>query len=182
VDAALVQFHERGYNGCGVKDITDAAGVPKGSFYNHFESKEALALETLRLYGLSRRAELLADASRDPLERIRDHFAFLSGELAARGFTGGCMFGNFANEMGDQSPALRHAVETRLGAWSDTVAGLLEEAKAARRLGRSIDTERLGRYLINAWEGATLRARVTKTAEPISDFFAVAIDPLLNGS
>ena len=51
VDAAVAQFHEKGFNAAAVKDITDRAGVPKGSFYNHFESKEALAIVALERYG-----------------------------------------------------------------------------------------------------------------------------------
>src|SRR5262249_36144959 len=38
VEAGLKTFHEKGFNGCGVQEITACAGVPKGSFYNHFES------------------------------------------------------------------------------------------------------------------------------------------------
>src|SRR5262249_24318548 len=48
--AGLATFHERGFNATSVQDITDAAGAPKGSFYNHFESKEALAAEAVRRY------------------------------------------------------------------------------------------------------------------------------------
>lgn len=55
VNAAVEQFHARGFNAAGVKDITDSAGVPKGSFYNHFVSKEALAVVALERYGESRR-------------------------------------------------------------------------------------------------------------------------------
>ena len=47
----VCQFIERGFHACSVQDITDAAGVPKGSFYNHFRSKEALAAEILTEYG-----------------------------------------------------------------------------------------------------------------------------------
>ena len=61
VAAALEQFHIRGYHGAGVKDITDAAGVPKGSFYNHFDSKEALAVVALQQYGEGRQIHQLAD-------------------------------------------------------------------------------------------------------------------------
>jgi AcrR family transcriptional regulator len=50
VDAALGVFQSHGFNGSSVQDLTDAAGVPKGSFYNHFKSKEDLALEALQLY------------------------------------------------------------------------------------------------------------------------------------
>ncbi len=39
VEAGLKTFHEKGFNGCGVQEITSNAGVPKGTFYNHFESK-----------------------------------------------------------------------------------------------------------------------------------------------
>lgn len=51
VAAAQDRFHRRGYHASGVKDITDAAGLPKGSFYNYFASKEDMAIETLRRYG-----------------------------------------------------------------------------------------------------------------------------------
>ena len=50
VNSALEVFHARGFNGSGVQDIVDAAGVPKGSFYNHFESKEALGVQVVHAY------------------------------------------------------------------------------------------------------------------------------------
>ena len=89
------------------------------------------------------------------------------------------MFGNFAIEMGDQSPALRHAVEARLGAWSGRVAGLLAEAQRNGQLQASLDTEQVGRFLVNAWQGATLRARVIKNRQPIDDFFTTAFGLVL---
>src|SRR5712664_1441331 len=50
VESALVEFHRRGFSACSVEDITRAAGVPKGSFYNHFKSKEELGAEVVRRY------------------------------------------------------------------------------------------------------------------------------------
>src|SRR5204862_8188502 len=50
LSAGLETLHRRGFNATSVQDITDAAGAPKGSFYNHFESKEALAAEAVRRY------------------------------------------------------------------------------------------------------------------------------------
>ena len=43
-------LHESGYAATGIKEIVDAAGVPKGSFYNHFESKEAFGKEVVDFY------------------------------------------------------------------------------------------------------------------------------------
>ena len=61
VDAALHLFHTRGYNGSGVNDIVVSAGVPKGSFYNHFASKEALGLETIARYWRDYDIDALSD-------------------------------------------------------------------------------------------------------------------------
>jgi TetR/AcrR family transcriptional regulator, transcriptional repressor for nem operon len=51
LEAGMKLFNERGFSACSVQDITDAADVPKGSFYNHFKSKEALAAELVTEYG-----------------------------------------------------------------------------------------------------------------------------------
>ena len=50
LEAGTKLFIERGYNGCSVQDITEAAGVPKGSFYNHFASKEELGSAFVAAY------------------------------------------------------------------------------------------------------------------------------------
>ena len=50
LSAGLDTLHRRGFNATSVQDITEAAGVPKGSFYNHFESKEALGAEAVVRY------------------------------------------------------------------------------------------------------------------------------------
>src|SRR5712691_5317906 len=81
VEAALEQFHAYGFNAAGVKDITDSAGVPKGSFYNHFDSKEALAVVALERYAESRGIEDLADRSVAPLARLRGHFELLRAKM-----------------------------------------------------------------------------------------------------
>src|ERR1700685_4555484 len=50
LDKGLQVVLQRGYVGASVRDIVEAAGVPQGSFTNHFASKEAFSLEVLELY------------------------------------------------------------------------------------------------------------------------------------
>ena len=78
--AGLETMHCRGFNGCSVQDITQAAGVPKGSFYNHFESKEALGAELLDLYWQKATPALriLSDEALPPLERLKRYFDTLA--------------------------------------------------------------------------------------------------------
>jgi AcrR family transcriptional regulator len=67
-----------GFNGCSVEDITGFAGVPKGSFYNHFESKEDLALEAIESYREAGLHKSLGEQNRSPVKRLKEYFAFLS--------------------------------------------------------------------------------------------------------
>src|ERR1700685_2792635 len=70
IQAALKALLEKGFNGVGVQEITEQAGVPKGSFYNHFESKDALGVEIVERYGVgSTRRAVLTDKTVRPLER-----------------------------------------------------------------------------------------------------------------
>ena len=88
IAAGLAILHERGFNGSGVQDITDAAGVPKGSFYNHFESKEAFAAEVLEHYWRQGSCSLamLSDERVPPLDRLRGYFDKMAAHLVEKGF------------------------------------------------------------------------------------------------
>ena len=79
VAAALDTLHRQGFNATGVQDITDAAGVPKGSFYNHFESKEELGIEVIERYWRRALAHLgvLNDTAVPPIVRLKSYFRAL---------------------------------------------------------------------------------------------------------
>lgn len=178
-DAAYEQFRQHGYTGCGVKLITDSAGVPKGSFYNHFSSKEALALLVMERYGSTRRVPELADGSRPPLERLREHFRYLAADIEKVGYTRGCVFGNFAAEAADHVPAIRESLQAAFGAWSAAVAATIAEAQQSGAISSSVDPAVLARFLVNAWEGAILGERAARDGASFAAFFTVTFDTLL---
>src|ERR1700761_3070861 len=69
----LRTVHRRGFTGASVRDIVEAAGVPQGSFTNHFPSKESFCLEILNLYhagALKMIDETLGNQSIPPLKRL----------------------------------------------------------------------------------------------------------------
>jgi TetR/AcrR family transcriptional repressor of nem operon len=179
VDAAVEQFHAKGYNAAGVKDITDAAGAPKGSFYNHFDSKESLALVALERYGASRRLEDLAPSGVAPLVRLREHFEFLRDDVVDADFTRGCLFGNFGAEVADHSETIRTGVRESLGHWASAISGVLAEAKQTGAVRADLDTERTARFVLNAWEGTLIAARSSRSGEAFDDFFDNVFGTLL---
>lgn len=167
---ALELFHSNGYSATGVLDITRAAGVPKGSFYHFFDSKEALAVETVELYGASTHVEMLDGPTPSPLQRIRDHLAFITGLAEADDFKRGCFLGNFSNEMPPQSDAVSTAVERSLETWTGKLAAAIAAAQKAGEIGNRGDARRLAGFIIASFEGAMARAKVSGSRVPLDDF------------
>lgn len=179
VEAALDQFHVLGFNAAGVKDITDAAGVPKGSFYNHFESKESLALVALRRYETTRRLAELADTTVPPLRRLREHFEFLRHENVGNDYTRGCLFANFGAEVGDHSDGIRTAVREGLRHWSEPIAAAIAAAQRDGDVHAGHDPATLARFVLNAWEGAVISARADRSSASFDAFFDIVFGTLL---
>ena len=147
-------LHASGFNGCSIQDITDAAGVPKGSFFNHFENKEALAIDALRRYLEGSRGDLLFDSSQPPLERLRSHFTYLASKFEGCSFERGCLLGNFATEMTQEYPRMREELRQVFESWCGAVESVLREAQAepglaSAQVGDRVQFERLGYFCVD---------------------------------
>jgi TetR/AcrR family transcriptional repressor of nem operon len=173
LEAGVQTFSKSGFNGCSVQDITDAAGVPKGSFYNHFESKEALGAAALEHYWAQvarERLEILTRGGVSPRQRLRTYFDQVTAEIADIGFTCGCLIGNMAAELSDHSPVIASQLSAIFANWSQRVAACIREAQAAGEITSDADPELLAAFVLNAWEGAVLRARIEKGDRPLRQF------------
>ena len=172
IEAGLATLHLHGFNGCGVQDITSAAGVPKGSFYNHFKSKEDLALQALERFwqnGAGRRA-MLGDATLDPVERLRGYFRALSDVAVNHDFQRGCLIGNFSTELSAQSKDVRDRLAEIYAAWSRAIESCVREAEKSGRVRPQLPTATIAAFLLNAWEGAVLRSKVEQDRSPFDQF------------
>ena len=177
--SAVDTLHTHGFKGCSIQDITEAAGVPKGSFFNHFDNKEDLAIDALRRYLENVRKEMLFDESVPPLQRLKNHFLYLSERLISLGYGRGCMLGLFAAEMSADYPRMREELRSIFETWCDAVETVLRDAQAKGEVDPRHDPAQLSRFLINAWEGATIRLKITQDREPIDDFMNIAFKALL---
>ncbi|MCX4912028.1 TetR/AcrR family transcriptional regulator [Streptomyces sp. NBC_00687] len=179
IEAAVERFHAHGYAATGVKDITDAAGAPKGSFYNHFESKEALVIVALDRYGQGRRFDMLSDESVAPLARVRQHFEFLRDENLDSGFARGCMVGDIAVEVADHSEAVRATVQTSFAYWRKALAAAISAAQQAGEVSKAQEAATLASFVLNAWEGTLIATRTDRSAKPFESFFTVVFGVIL---
>jgi TetR/AcrR family transcriptional repressor of nem operon len=174
--SGLEVMKSRGYNGTSVKDIVDAAGVPKGSFYNYFESKESFAIDALEAVScqdyLANR-NLLSASDKSPLQRLKIFFEH-NAECACEGeFKVGCFFGNMCQEMAESNEAIREKVGQILTRNTQLFAQLLDEAKEAGELRQTARSEVIAEFMLNAWEGTLMRMKASKSREPLDAFLAI---------
>jgi len=138
LDTGLRVLHKRGFNATSVQDITEAAGVPKGSFYNHFESKEDLGAEVILRYleSSNKTQAVLRDPKLSPYARLRKYFEGLVQVAEKNEFCGGCLLGNFGAELSDQSEMIRVRVSKGFSTWSASIAGVIAEAQAEGQISK----------------------------------------------
>ena len=173
-------FLRGGFNASSVQDITEEAGVPKGSFYNHFESKEALGSEIVDLYAEGGEwRDALKDVSLPPLERLRRHFDGLSAMYADAGFAGGCLLGNFSAELAESSPAIRKRLAALFQRWTLEMEEAIAEAQRLGEVPTDTSASELSAFLLDAYEGAILRARVEQSMAPFDRFRTLAFGKIL---
>lgn len=178
--AGLPLLLARGYHAIGVAEILAETGVPKGSFYHHFLSKEDFALQAIDLYQSGVRELLgatLTNRSRPPLVRVRDFFDGVKRSYDDEGYLG-CFLGALGQELSGASELFRVKIEGCLGQISSSLAVCLEEARGMGDLPVHVDASAMAELLVNAWEGAALRSRLTKTPRPLDavlDFYLGAM-------
>ncbi len=181
--AGLELVHAHGFAASGVKDITESAGVPKGSFYSYFPSKEAFAAALLEHYWADIEARIvpILDSDNSAQERITRFFHALADEHEAGDFLLGCLVGNLSLELGGSSEPVRSELARILDRWGGALTACVRSGQ--RRSGGirgDLGAEEIASQLIEAWEGAALRGKVTRSRAPYDRFEAITVPALLH--
>jgi TetR/AcrR family transcriptional repressor of nem operon len=182
IEIGLERIHKIGYAATGVTEILDLAGVPKGSFYHYFRSKEAFAQEVIRHYAAreAHRCEtILGDDKLPPLKRLRKYFDELVSEYGQKGPIRGCLFGQMSVEVAEHSPDTQSLLSGAFAHWQQAIAALLRSAVDRGELPRSTRADELASFLLNSYEGALVRSKAEKSDEPLDTFIHFAFKVLL---
>jgi TetR/AcrR family transcriptional regulator, transcriptional repressor for nem operon len=174
--------HAHGYAGASVRDIVQAAGVPQGSFTNHFASKEAFGLEILELYLASGR-ELMRQTLRNdelpPLQRLGDYIDAVKARLNRDDMRNGCLFGNFTAEASDHSELIRHRLVEIFAEVQDAVADCLKAAVKAGELPAGFKCNDVAGFIVSSLQGANLLAKALRSPVPVDRFKQVLLSTVL---
>jgi TetR/AcrR family transcriptional repressor of nem operon len=179
IQAAVHLFHERGYNATSVQDIVSEAGVPKGTFYNYFDSKEALAIATSDVFHPRFLSLLVLEESTSPSRRLRQFFHATSKELQRFDYLRGCLVGNFASEVTNATPALKKRVAEHLDDATRRISVVVGQGQKAGEIKADIPPMDLARFLLNSLYGAIFRSKTETTERPMRLFLRFAFEPFV---
>jgi TetR/AcrR family transcriptional regulator, transcriptional repressor for nem operon len=173
---------ERGFGGASVRDIVQAAGVPQGSFTNHFVSKEAFCLEVLERYFGDTRAMIGRTLRNDflpPLKRLRAYVDSTHKYLSRIGLHNGCLIGNFSAEASEHSEVIRKRIVEIFDEMQQSVAYCLKAAVKDRELPRKTNCDEVAGFLVASLQGAILQSKAERSSVPIERFKHLVFSSLL---
>jgi TetR/AcrR family transcriptional regulator, transcriptional repressor for nem operon len=174
--------HERGFGGASVRDIVGAAGVPQGSFTNHFASKEAFGLEIIELY-FARTFEVMRATLRNdelpPLERLGAYIDAARARLSKDNMRNGCLFGNFTAEASDHSEVIRRRLIEIFAEVQESVAYCLRAAVQAGKLSADFDCDEVAGFVVSSMQGANLVAKAQRSTVPVDRFKKILFSTVL---
>ena len=167
LQAALHVIRAKGYSATRIEDVCEAAGLTKGSFFHHFDTKQALALAAAD-YWIEGTGALFASAPfhapADPVDRLLAYVDFrkalLLGELAD--FT--CLIGTMVQEIYDTHPAIREVCNRSISGHAATLIPDIEEAIRQRGIEPNWTAESLALYTQAAIQGAFILAKAKRGA------------------
>ena len=173
----------QGYSGASVRDIVRAAGVPQGSFTNHFASKEAFAQEVLDLYFAMVRNNVektLRNDSLAPLRRLRSWIDLQIAFLKNGNCRTGCLIGNFSIEASDQSELIRQRLTEIVRDINESIVYCLKAAVAAGEVSASTDVHEIASFIYSSSQGAILQSKVEQSIKPLERFKKVLFSQVLH--
>ena len=182
LEAGLQVVHEHGYANASVRDIVAAAGVPQGSFTNHFASKEAFGLEIIDHYLAATRDVLektLLDETRQPLQRLEACIDTGRDLLNADCMRRGCMLGNFTAEASAESEQMRNKLLSVFDEIEAAYAHCLRAAVQAGEVPADLDVKETAALIVQSLQGANLLAKAHRDPTPVDRFKKTLFEKIL---
>jgi TetR/AcrR family transcriptional repressor of nem operon len=181
LDQGVALLMDRGYHGSGLQELVRSVGVPKGSFYNYFASKEAFGAEAVAHYIEPFVRQLDAHLARPDVtakSALHAYFDELIEETGRRDFKGGCLLGNLMGEIGEASGLCQDALRAAVHRYRDKLREALARGQRERDFRTDMDPKTMADFLLDAWQGALLRMKIERSVAPLIQCRDLLLDGL----
>lgn len=174
LDVARALMTHRGYTAVGLNEVLSTAGVPKGSFYHYFKSKEEFGQALLDVYFdeyLSRIEPILKQQANGAQSLLR-YFQYWSETQYDDAVDNKCLVVKLGAEVCDLSEVMRHVLDIGtsriIGLISDSIERGINDGSIVTE-----DSHALAESLYQLWLGASLMAKVNRSSQPFQSALAM---------
>ena len=181
IRSGLEQLTEKGFASSGLDHILKRVGVPKGSFYYYFNSKEAFGQAVIEKYGsyfANKLEACLLDESYSPLTRLGNFVEDAKLGMIRHQFKRGCLVGNLGQEIELLPESFRQQLIDIFLYWQLLIENCLKSAQLSGELSKTANCELLAENFWIGWEGAVARAKLVQSAKPLENYFNYFITTL----
>lgn len=184
IEAGIAQLSEHGYHGTGIKQILDEVSVPKGSFYNFFDSKEAFVAEVIGHYSgnlLSQLNDFIEGEGKSlsPVEQLRSIYRYSLKQYESHEFKKSCLVGSIATEISAESEMCRIELERAMKKWLKFFSVIFTEAQTQQLVRDDISPADMAAVYWAAWEGALIKMKMSADTKPVKKIMELMIETLL---
>lgn len=172
LETGMLLLQEKGYHATGIQQIADAAGVPKGSFYNYFSSKEEFGAAVIRYYTASSSGKwlaLLQEATQQQgsYQALTAAFLAVTEKYRCSTLKKGCLLGTLAAEISEASEECRVAMIESIAQFRSILARHLQDGQASGQVRSDVDAQQLADLVWDCWQGSLLRMKVEQSVETV---------------
>lgn len=163
-------MHKKGFEATTINDLVKATGLKKGCLYFHFSGKDELSLAVLE----KAKADFIAFldsmlGGKTPGDCLNNLFKGIQDAQRDMDFSGGCIFGNTALEMGDKDENLSAFVREVFDEITEKVRKVVKAAQVTNEIRKDIAARTLARHIVMAIEGGIMLTRLEKSEKPLKD-------------
>jgi TetR/AcrR family transcriptional repressor of nem operon len=172
-------IHRGGYKNTTLDDILKDADVKKGSFYFHFDGKDAVAHEVIERFYRFLEGKVLGpicDGEGDALAKLNTFFDLVIADMQENGCVGGCLFGNLALELSDYHEDMRLHLFECFERMRQRFVTIIEEGQTRGEIRDDKGPEELSHFIVATFEGGLLLAKVKKDVVPLTDTKRLVVD------
>ncbi|MCI0141680.1 TetR/AcrR family transcriptional regulator [Arthrobacter bambusae] len=172
LDAGQRAIARKGWAAVGLTEILTAAGVPKGSFYYYFGSKETFGEAMLAEYFIEYLADmdrLFAQPGFSAAERLMRYWEGWRATQSMDDCQGKCLAVKLGAEVVDLSETLRLALKNGTAAITGRIETIIEAGLKDGSLSIDIPVPVAAQTLYNLWLGASVMAKIQRTPAPMDN-------------
>lgn len=164
IDTGMAIILGKGYSAVGLNEILGAAGVPKGSFYHYFQSKERFGEALLAHYvdDYLTRLDALLGAPGTAAQRLMAYWDSWIASGSGDGASGSCLVVKLSGEVADMSEAMRLALLNGTNLIIERIAACLVAGAADGSLQTGADSHDMAQTLYQMWLGAALLTKLRR--------------------